>query len=271
MLLQPFLGALLALGEANWTVVPALAAVLAVFVAREPLIVLARQRWIWRDPHPETPRARRELLWLMLVLACSGAWLVTVWPVWLIALMGGAAAILTGLAVYMTARNRQREVWFQILSATGLSSSCVAACLAIRLEIPGWCWWWWGLHAVHFLTGILVVHVRLEARIQARMQQKKPGGEATFDHAFGGDAFGRMRKQAVRIQTAAAAATIVPILLGHLYYAAAMAVSAVVHFLDLRGAHTPGAIAMPMSTVGKRALALSIAFTVLLVAGAWLG
>jgi hypothetical protein len=256
MVLQPFLGAWLALLEFSWSVIPALACVLLVFLVREPLLVLARQRWIWRERHPETRKAQTTALIELALLALSAGALLWAWPLaWLIAL-GLAAALLTGLAIYVTIHNRQRAVWFQTLSAAGLSGSCLAACLSITGGIPEWCWWWWALHAAHFLTGILVVHVRLDARIQARR-----GAPA----ATGG------RREAVVVQGLVALAAAALLLDGRILYGSLLALSAAVHFRGLATAHTPAAIATPMTRVGLRALAVSIVFTLILVSGVWLG
>jgi hypothetical protein len=51
------------------------------------------------------------------------------------------------------------------------------------------------------------------------------------------------------------------------FYAAAMALSAAVHFFNLRHLSTPKSLATPLTTIGLRAMAVSIAFTLLLVAG----
>ena len=61
MLLQPFAAA--AVVAAEWTPAlgAALGAMLAVFLAREPLLVLARQRWVWREPRPETEIGRAHV------------------------------------------------------------------------------------------------------------------------------------------------------------------------------------------------------------------
>ena len=255
MLLQPFVGALLALRSLSWTVVPALACVLLVFLIREPLIVLARQRWTWREPHPETRQAMRRVLIELAGLLAAAALLTRAWPLWMIATFGAVATLFTALAVYITIHNRQREVWFQALSAAGLSGTCLAACLAITDRVPDWCWWWWLLHALHFLTGILVVHVRLHARIDAR---RSPNTLT--------EPFLEMRSQARRIQTGVAIAGLGLVAFGQYFYAAAMLFSAAVHFRDLASAHKPSEVALPMTTVGKRALAVSIVFTVLLIA-----
>jgi hypothetical protein len=73
------------------------------------------------------------------------------------------------------------------------------------------------------------------------------------------------------VQGVAATGAVGLLLAGHSYYGAALALSAAVHFRDLAAARTPAAIAMPMTKVGLRALAVSILFTTVLIAGVWLG
>src|SRR5580692_2927315 len=107
MLGQPFLGAvaiLAILGERiPWAVIPATGAVLVVFLIREPLMVLARQRWMWRDAageRAESRVARRYVAVELAVLAAMGLWLLTAWPWWLVVALGAGAGALTALAVY---------------------------------------------------------------------------------------------------------------------------------------------------------------------------
>jgi len=255
MLLQPFIGALLVYTwldwrRLNWTLIPALAAVVLVFLVREPLIVVARQRWVWRTPHAETEQARRFLAWELPLLAAAGGALAFVWSFRILAILGGAAAALTALAVFMTIRNRQRAIWFQALSAAGLGSSALAVCFAIDGSIPTWGWWFWGLHAAHFLAAILVVHARLEARIAARRNT-----------AFS------IPRDTMALQIVWLAAGIGLVAMNLPLYGAAAILSGAAHVLSLRTLNTPEAVAMPMKTVGLRAMALSIVFTLLIVAG----
>jgi hypothetical protein len=258
MLLQPFLGALIVLKKLAWPVAPALAAVILVFLVRDPLIVLARQRWVWRDQHVETAAAKRYLAVELLLLGAAGALLLLVWPLTILIALGAGAAVLTALAVYITIRNRQRALWFQALSAAGLSSSALAACVAVAGAIPNWAWWWWGLHSAHFLASILVVHVRLEARIAAR----KPAGVLT-------PAFIALRREAAMVEAVVLIAAAGFFATGRLFYAAAALLSAVFHLYDLFTMHRARALAVPMTRVGKRALAVSIAFALLAIAGSW--
>ena len=258
MLLQPFAAALIVYHRLSWPVLPALASVVLVFLVREPLIVLARQKWVWRGgERPETAIARRYVLVELALLVACGGLLGIAWPIWILAAMGGAAGALTVLAVGMTVRNRQRAVWLQALSAAGLSSSALAACLAISGTIPVWGWWIWALHAGHFLGGILVVHARLEARKTLR----KPGAGHT-------ESFLGMRRDAAMVQ--AGMAVVAPALLasGMRLYGVALAGSAAFHLWDLYSLHTEQAVSLPMKNVGKRALAASIVFTLLVIAGA---
>jgi|SRR5579871_1273180 len=257
MLLQPFLTALIVYREFTWALLPALAAVVTVFLVREPLLVLARQRWVWKTPHPETQAARRYASVEILILLLSGGALLRVWSPRILLALGGAAGLLTVLAVSLTVRNRQRAVWFQALSAAGLSSSALAACLAISPAIPEWGWWIAGLHAAHYLGGILVVHTRLEARIAAR----KPGSIMT-------QAFYRMRWEAAAAQVVIMLAAVALLLQGRDFYACALAWSAAYHSFDLWRLHNLRALLTPFTTVGKRALAASLVFSILVIAGA---
>jgi hypothetical protein len=257
MLLQPFLGALMVERRLSWAVAPALAAVVLVFLVREPLTVLARQRWVWRNRHLESDVARRYLWVEFALLAAAGVALLAVWPLPMMAMLGGGAAVLTVLAVYMTVKNRQRSLWLQALSAAGLSASGLAACLAVEPSIPRWAWWFWALHGAHFLGTILVVHARLEARIAAR---KPESADAA--------AFLALRREAALLSGALVLAA-VSIAARHPWYAAALLVSEAAHLYDLGIMSTPEALATPMMTVGKRALAVSLAFTVLAVLGSY--
>jgi len=250
MLLQPFLGALIVLHRANWAAIPAFAVL--VFVLREPLMVLARQRWTWRTRHVETEHAKRFVAVECFLLALCGATLLRVLPWPVIATLAGGAAALTAVSVFVTLHNRQREIWFQALSSTGLSSSVIVACLAITGGVPAWGWWWWGLHAAHFLGGILTVHVQLDARALARRAQKLVSGS-----------FGTLGRDAVRFQAAFASVAVVLAVLGKPFYATAVILSAVYHLWNLRLAQSLRGWDLPMKTVGKRALAVSIAFTLL--------
>ena len=261
MLLEPFLGALVVLRRLNWAVLPALATVILVFMIREPLIVLARQRWVWRGQRPETAVARRYVLIELPLLALAGfALLWTAWPWQVLVVLGGCASALTGLAVLLTIRSRQRALWFQALSAAGLGSSGLAVCLAIAGGVPEWGWWLWGLLSAYFLAAILVVHARLEARIA----MKKSSGALTPE-------FVAMRRQAAWIQAAMAAAGVALFVTGRPWYGTAMLLAAALHVRDLYTMHTPRALALPMTRVGIRAMVASIVFTALIIAGSMRG
>lgn len=167
LLVTPFVAALLVAGRVNWTVAAALGAVLAVFLLRAPLVTLARQRWVWRERREESAEARRWLLWLGPCLAVFGGWLLWEWG-WAAVWMGAAALGLTGGAVWMTVRNRQRSAWFQVLSSAGLAFSAVAAARAAMGHFPLWSWVLWGLCGLHGACGVLVVHARLDGIVSRK-------------------------------------------------------------------------------------------------------
>ena len=60
MLLQPFIGSVIALKSVNQTMFAALICVVLAFLIRSPLLTLARQQWVWREQKPETRSARLQ-------------------------------------------------------------------------------------------------------------------------------------------------------------------------------------------------------------------
>src|SRR5579883_969190 len=73
MLLSPFVSAAILVREFRWTELAALVAVVFAFAAKDPLTVLARQRFVWKQPHPETAVAKRWLAVELPVIAVCGA------------------------------------------------------------------------------------------------------------------------------------------------------------------------------------------------------
>lgn len=255
MLAQPFLCALIIAGSRSWSwhwsVVPAAVAAISMFLLRGPLVVLARQRWVWRQPHAETAVATRWALGLGAMLAVAAGTLSLRWPPGILAVFGAAAGSVTAAAVAMTVRNRQRSVWLQLASASGLTASCLAASLSTTGTIPEWRWWLWSLSAAHSSAAILTVHARLEQRIASRTGW---GDGPTF------------QRPALLAQFALLAAA--PVAFQRAWpLGAALAMSAAAHLWELRSLKQPGSLQTPLRTVGFRALAVSVAVSVLLVIG----
>ena len=164
LLLQPFAAAAVLGREWNVDLAVSLIAILTVFVVREPILVLARQAWVWRDARPETKAARHSLAIEVPVLTFCSIWLWMRLPRVPLAVLGAIAAGITALAVWMALRNRQRSVGLQILSSAALSSTAILAALAATGEIPVWAWLIWGLILLHGCATIFVIRARLHAR-----------------------------------------------------------------------------------------------------------
>lgn len=172
MLLQPFVAAAIVGRQWTWFLIPGLLLILTVFLIREPLLVLARQRFVWRVERPETAAAKRTLLWeLALMAACAAivAWRI---PIGILAAFGAVAMALTLAAVAMAVKNRQRSVVLQILSSFGLSCSGLLAALLTTGTIPEWAIAVALLHALHSVAGIFVVHARLDKNSRPAMIQQ---------------------------------------------------------------------------------------------------
>jgi len=157
MLLTPFVASVILARSWSWQIPLALAAVLLVFLLREPLVVLARHR-------PESAIARRCLMWEMPALALCGLALLRSLPLVPLIVLGAVAAAMTLIAVLAAQANRQRSVVLQVVSSAGLGSTALLAALAATGGIPVWAWWLWGLLSLHGVGAILVVHARLDAK-----------------------------------------------------------------------------------------------------------
>lgn len=252
MLLLPYICGLLLARQWHWSAVPATAALLGVFLIRQPLIVLGRQQWIWTQPRPESVVAKRWLGGLLLLLIVAAPPLAGRWGWPLFGIFSAGAVALTALAVWMTLRNRQRSVWLQAISATGLTASALAASLSAAGEFRPWSWWLWGLSAVHSTAAVLVVHHRLEMRAAL----KSATAEAP-----------RFRRPALAAQLGLIAGGAFFLLSEKLWLAAAVIVSALMHLWDLVAIRNAQALQTPLRTVGLRALALHVVFSALVTLG----
>lgn len=252
MLLTPFCAAAVLARVLRWQEAPALVAVVCVFMAKDPLVVLARQRWVWKQWHAETAAAIRWVaVELAVMSACGIALLATgPWPAYLV-LFGGAAAF-SALAVWVTVRNGQRGVAFQVASAVALTSTSLTAALAATGGIPPWCWWLWGLTAAQSAAGIFTVHARLEARVAARRAANANSrGPAIFFSALLG---------AAGIAAAAAARP---------WVGAALLLATAGYAAELLRQRSATALRMPLTRVGIQMLALSLTYGAMVVRGLW--
>jgi hypothetical protein len=254
ILAQPFLCALILAGTWHASIPAAGVAVLAMFLLRTPLVILGRQALVWREAHPECRAAWRWSLIYAGIAALTVPLLSGRWGWRAILLFGGAAIVLTALAVYMEVTNRQRSVWLQLLTAAGLSSSCLAAALSATGTVPVWCWVLWVMCAAHAGAGILVVRARLEVRIAARSSRSVPLlflGPAQY------------------AQTALLIAGTALMFYGSPWIAAALILPSLIHLYELR--RLAATIDTPLHIVGLRALTISVAFSILALCGLWTG
>jgi hypothetical protein len=254
MLFTPMVCAAILARTWNWTEIAAFAAAFAALAAKDPMVILARQRLVWKQLHPETPVAALWFAGWMLVLTLSGIVLLMSWPLKATLALGAGVGAFSILAVLVNVKNRQRSTLFQIASAIALTSSSLATSLAATGKIQNWCWWLWLFLALQAAAGILVVHARLDARIALRNAAK-----ATQD-------FRRKALLAVFVLAAAAATAGV---LRHSSIAAALALAVAGYGYDLYRQRDAGDLQRPLTSVGQRALALSSVFSILLIVGLW--
>jgi hypothetical protein len=254
MLFTPMVCAAILARTWNWTEIAAFVAAFAALAAKDPMVILARQRLVWKQMHPETPIAALWFAGWMLVLALSGMVLLMSWPFKATLALGLGVGAFSVLAVLVNVKNRQRSTLFQIASAVALTSSSLATSLSATGSVQTWCWWLWLFLALQAAAGILVVHARLDARIALRGTIK-----ATQD-------FRRKAQLAVLVLAGAAATAGV---LRNSLVAVALLVAALGYAYDLYNQRHAIDLQRPLTSVGQRALALSSIVSILLIAGLW--
>jgi hypothetical protein len=238
MVIQSFAAGALLTREWTWLYLPAFAATILAFAAREPLLTLARQRWIWKTPRPESRQARALLAGEMALLAgCAVPLFSRLSPMPLLAL-GALTAAMTVLAVHTALQNRQRSVLFQVVTSLGLNSAALFAYFAGAQALRRNAWILWLALSLHSAAAIFVVHARLQARAL-----KMPGFPRVAAAA-----------QAVQGVLVAAAGALIPALF-----------SAAANLVECMRLMQSRALAEPLTHVGFRTLGIAIVHAILAV------
>ena len=258
MLLTPIVCAAILAREWRWTELATLIAAIAALAAKDPAVVLARQRFVWKQRRPETEAAVRWFAGWLVVLALSGVVLAVAWPIPATVVLGIGVAFFSVLTVAVNVKNRQRSTAFQIVSAAALTSSSLAISLSATGAVERWCWWLWLLLAMQATAGILIVHARLDAKIAAKT--------ASRSTAHTGADYRRAAQVALVLLACGAIAAAV---LGHWWIAVALLLAAAGYWYDLRAQQDRAALQLPLKSVGQRALALSSLYAILLIVGLW--
>lgn len=254
MLFTPIVCAAILSRGWRWSEVATFTAAFAALAAKDPMVILARQRFVWKQWHDETSAAIRWLSGWMILLAISGIVLLFVWPLTATVSLGLGVGIFSALAIAINVKNRQRSTLFQIVSALALTSSSLAMSLSATGAIAPWCWALWLLLALQATAGILVVHARLDARIALR--STAPAHESYRRAA---------QISFVALVFAAAGA----IVLHRSIIALALVIATLGYAYDLRRQRNVQALQLPLKSVGQQALALSSLYAILLIIGLW--
>lgn len=252
MVITPIVCAALLARTWRWAELATLAAAFAALAAKDPLVVLMRQKFVWTHPNAATPVAAQWFAGYTLVLAASGLVLLRAWPLAAIFAMGAGVVAFSLMAIWVNVRNKQRSTLFQIASAAALTSSALATSLSAAGAIAQWCWWLWVLLAMQATAGILVVHARLDARIALR-------GKAPVSLQYRRAAF-----VAVMVLATGAVAMLA---LHRWWLALALVLAATGYAYDLRRQKDTAELQRPLMSVGRQALTLATIYALLLVAG----
>jgi len=254
MLLAPIVCAAILLRTWRWAELATLTAAFSAMAAKDPLVLLFRQRFIWRQRRSESAAALRWFFGWSILFLLSAFVIVFVWPVRALLAMGLGIAAYSALAIFVNVTNRQRSTLFQIASAAALTSTSLATSLSGISAVAPWCWWLWVLLAIQAAAGILVVHARLDARIALR----KPSSSAA-----------RSRRAAHLAAFVLAAAGFAALSFRRYILAGALLLAAFGYFYDLRRQRDSAYLQMPLTQVGLRALTLSSVYAALIVIALW--
>jgi len=139
MVITPIVCAAILARTWRWAELATLAAAFAALAAKDPLVVLMRQKFVWKQPNAATPVAARWFAGYALVLAVSGLVLLQAWPLAAVFAMGAGVVAFSLMAIWVNVRNKQRSTLFQIASAAALTSSALATSLSAIGAIAQWC------------------------------------------------------------------------------------------------------------------------------------
>ncbi len=145
-----------------------LMAVLALFLARQPLTLWLRVRRGKARRSDEGP-ARSWSLLLIAVAALCGIGLMALgrWPVlWLAIPAGAVLAITLGMAALLG----QRQIITELVGVVGLALSAPAAYVAFAGDLSEIAWWLWALSALHNVISVLYVRLRIDQRHERASQ-----------------------------------------------------------------------------------------------------
>jgi hypothetical protein len=254
MLLTPILGVAILARTWRWSELAVLSAAFAAMSAKDPAVLLIRQRIVWKQSKPDASAAAPWLFGWIVVLLASVSILLAAWPIKAFVAMGAGIAAFGCVTILVNLKNRQRSTFFQIASAAALTSTSLATCISAMGSVAPWCWWFWGLVTLQASAGILVVHARLDARIALR---KPAAAGQQFRHA------------AQTFLGLLLCAAVTAIILRRGWIALALALAVFGYAFDLVRQKDSRSLQTPLKTVGQQALLLSILYSALLIAGLW--
>jgi hypothetical protein len=258
MLLTPFAAAAVLARTARWQEAVAFAAVAVAFAMKDPLVAVARQRWVWKEAHPETRAAMHWLAAETAIVAVCGLALLATGPLIAYSVLFFGAAAFLALAVWVNVRNRQRAAMFQVASALALTSTSLAAALAAKGAVSSWCWWLWLLLAVQAAAGIFTVHARLDARVAVR--KSRGAGSAGMNPS---------RRPALLFAALLALGGIATAVAGNYWIGSALLVAGIAYAWDLRRQLNLESLQTPLTKIGIQNLTLSLIYAALVVRGLW--
>ncbi len=251
MLLLPFVSGAVLAREFRWESLAALIAILGLFTIQEPLLVLLRQCFVWTERKEATADAALTVIVAGLPAVLAGLFLFWRLPWRPLAVLTVAAVVLLGLRAVLTLGNLQRSAPLQVAEAAGLSATSLLGYLAGHGAVDETALLLWGVFSLHHSAALFVIRARLEAIIAA----KSAAGHSR-----------RLRTAAWAGQSLLLAALVAALMTEAPALAAALAVPFLLHTRDLLRLDDPFFLKIPLARAGWREVAISSAFSALVVA-----
>lgn len=108
MLLTPIFSVAILARAWRWSELAVLAAAFAALSAKDPAVLLVRQRFVWKQKSVESSAAFQWLLGWSILLIAGVAILLATWPLKAFLAMGAGIAVFGCLAIVVNLKNRQR-------------------------------------------------------------------------------------------------------------------------------------------------------------------
>lgn len=164
MLIVPLLLGIIIAPAWHWRVISLLVAAFGFFLLRHPLATLVKTR--------NRSRTDRAYLWRWVAIyggiaAIAGLWLVVIYQLWWLAIMGGLGTLLVSFNLWLVSRRKEMSTGGELTGIFGLALGAPMAYYAAGGQLDRTAAMLWLINALYF--GGTVFYIKLKVRQQPRL------------------------------------------------------------------------------------------------------